>query len=167
MEATRLHTGSTRPPSLFHHQLRGCNVAACAVARGGKKPEVVVGIDLGTTNSAVAYIENGKPRTIPNSERERITPSIVTFLPDGEVLVGKPAKRVAAQHPTDTFYSVKRLIGRPFSDPAVQEELPRLAYKVGVCCHAWLPSTADGVGHLRSMHVCGQAGWCPMLEPIH
>ncbi|GFR43024.1 hypothetical protein Agub_g4025, partial [Astrephomene gubernaculifera] len=92
--------------------------------------ELVVGIDLGTTNSAVAYIENGRPKCIPNADGETITPSVVSVLEDGEVVVGRAAQRLAVSHPHTTYYSVKRLIGRPYDDPAVQEEAARLPYKV-------------------------------------
>ncbi|PNW75659.1 hypothetical protein CHLRE_12g535700v5 [Chlamydomonas reinhardtii] len=92
--------------------------------------EVVVGIDLGTTNSAVAYIEAGKPKCIPNADGETITPSVVSVLKDGEVVVGKRAQRQAVLHPAATYYSVKRLIGRRADDPAVREEAARLPYKV-------------------------------------
>ncbi|EFJ48180.1 Hsp70 protein Hsp70D [Volvox carteri f. nagariensis] len=92
--------------------------------------EVVVGIDLGTTNSAVAYIEGGKPKCIPNADGETITPSVVGVLKDGEVVVGRRAQRQAVLHPQTTYYSVKRLIGRQYDDPAVQEEITRLPYKV-------------------------------------
>jgi molecular chaperone DnaK (HSP70) len=75
------------------------------------KKEVVVGIDLGTTNSAVAYIKKGKPVCIPNSDGDNTTPSVVTILPEGEVLVGKKARKQATASPDTTYYSVKRLIG--------------------------------------------------------
>jgi molecular chaperone DnaK len=92
--------------------------------------EVVVGIDLGTTNSAVAFIEGGKPRCIPAREsRDRVTPSVVSFLPEGGVVVGKAAKKQAASNAGNTYYSVKRIIGRPFNDLVVQQEAARLSYK--------------------------------------
>ncbi|KAG2438835.1 hypothetical protein HXX76_005375 [Chlamydomonas incerta] len=92
--------------------------------------QTLVGIDLGTTNSAVAYIETGKPKCIPNADGETITPSVVSVLKDGEVVVGKRAQRQAVLHPAATYYSVKRLIGRRADDPAVREEAGRLPYKV-------------------------------------
>jgi hypothetical protein len=97
----------------------------------------VVGVDLGTTNSAIAYVERGKggrpvARCIPNAEGSPMTPSVVSFLPHGEVLVGQAAKKEAPRNPRNTFSSTKRLIGRKFQDPAVQEEVPRLNFKV--CC---------------------------------
>lgn len=105
-------------------------VHAIKISSKKAKKEVVVGIDLGTTNSAVAYIENGKPRCIPNAEGDRITPSVVTFKPDGDVVVGKQARKLSPSYPTTTYYSVKRVIGRAFEDPLVQEELPRLSFQV-------------------------------------
>lgn len=92
--------------------------------------DVVVGIDLGTTNSAVAIVEGGKPVCIPNTDGDTTTPSIVSVLGGGKVVVGKLARRQAVLHPDATYYSVKRLIGRPYIDPAVQEEVPRVAYQV-------------------------------------
>eukprot|EP00798_Chlamydomonas_sp_ICE-L_P030049 gene30049-35020_t len=113
-------------------------LAAAKMKLGGKPStqdsdeprEVVVGIDLGTTNSCIAIMNKGKPVCIPNSLGEPTTPSVVTFLPNGEVLVGKAARRMAATHPAVTYSSVKRLIGRRFADPLVQEELPRLPFRV-------------------------------------
>lgn len=152
----------------------------------GQQREVCVGIDLGTTNSAVAYVEGDRPRCIPNSDGARIMPSVVTFAPGGEVAVGRQARRwaranrlpppgsslvgaaqgqqapciqqhgccqrccypglhpglhlttlhllrthrEAARHASTTYSSTKRLIGRRFDDPVVQEELPRLPFKV-------------------------------------
>jgi hypothetical protein len=90
--------------------------------------ELVVGIDLGTTNSAIAYMQDGKPICIPNELGDTLTPSVVAFQPDGSSLVGRAAKQ---QDPRTTYYSVKRLIGRTWADPAVQEERARLAYEVG------------------------------------
>lgn len=90
----------------------------------------MVGIDLGTTNSAVAIVEGGKPICIPNTDGDTTTPSIVSVLGGGKVVVGKLARRQAVLHPDATYYSVKRLIGRPYIDPAVQEEVPRVAYQV-------------------------------------
>ncbi len=91
---------------------------------------MVVGIDLGTTNSAVAYIEGGKPKCIPNQAGDKVTPSVVCFTPEGDAVVGKAARRLAASQPDNTFYSVKRVIGRAFDDPVVTDEAKRLAYKV-------------------------------------
>eukprot|EP00775_Hariotina_reticulata_P011055 gene11055-11210_t len=90
-------------------------------------PEVVVGIDLGTTNSAIAHIVAGKPVCIPNALGDTLTPSVVSFKSGGSTAVGLAAK---GQDPCTTYYSVKRLIGRSWSDPAVQAERERLAYTV-------------------------------------
>lgn len=75
------------------------------------KKEIVVGIDLGTTNSAVAYISDGKPICIPNSAGEPTTPSVVSVQPGGVVVVGQQARKQATLNPESTYYSVKRLIG--------------------------------------------------------
>jgi len=90
----------------------------------------VIGIDLGTTNSCVAVMEGGKPRVIENSEGDRTTPSIVAYTKDGEVLVGASAKRQAVTNPKNTFYAVKRLIGRKFGDAEVKKDLGLVPYAI-------------------------------------
>src|SRR6202790_5631454 len=87
-----------------------------------------VGIDLGTTNSVVAVMEGGKPTVIINSEGSRLTPSVVAFTNTGERLVGQLAKRQAVLNAENTIYSVKRFIGRRFSE--VQTEIKNVPYKV-------------------------------------
>ncbi len=89
-----------------------------------------VGIDLGTTNSCVAFFEAGKPQVIPNREGGRVTPSIVAFLKNGERLVGQLAKRQMLLNPESTIFAVKRLMGRKFSSPEIQELKERLPYKL-------------------------------------
>ena len=91
----------------------------------------VIGIDLGTTNSAVAVMEAGEPTIIPNSEGGRITPSVVAVSKSGERLVGTVAKRQAVTNPENTVYSIKRLMGRKFDDEAVQRDTKLLSYKIG------------------------------------
>ncbi|MBD2019846.1 molecular chaperone DnaK [Leptolyngbya sp. FACHB-36] len=88
----------------------------------------VVGIDLGTTNSCVAVMEGGKPTVIANAEGFRTTPSVVAFAKNGDRLVGQIAKRQAVMNPENTFYSVKRFIGRRFDE--VTNELTEVSYKV-------------------------------------
>ncbi|OGL79724.1 molecular chaperone DnaK [Candidatus Uhrbacteria bacterium RIFCSPHIGHO2_12_FULL_54_23] len=90
----------------------------------------IVGIDLGTTNSAVAVIEAGAPRILENSEGARTTPSVVAIGKNGERYVGQTAKRQAVTNPQNTIYSVKRLIGRRFDDPEVARSMKTLPYKV-------------------------------------
>jgi len=90
----------------------------------------VIGIDLGTTNSAMAYMEGGEPTIIPNSEGGRITPSVVAFTKNGERLVGQVAKRQSITNPENTIYSVKRLMGRRFTDPEVQRTMKMVSYKI-------------------------------------
>ena len=90
----------------------------------------IIGIDLGTTNSCVAIMDGGKARVIENSEGDRTTPSIVAYTKDGEVLVGASAKRQAVTNPKNTFYAVKRLIGRKFTDAEVQKDLGLVPYAI-------------------------------------
>ncbi|HEY9726491.1 MAG TPA: molecular chaperone DnaK [Chroococcales cyanobacterium] len=88
----------------------------------------VVGIDLGTTNSCVAVMEGGKPTVIANAEGFRTTPSVVAYAKNGDRLVGQIAKRQAVMNPENTFYSVKRFIGRKFSE--VTHEATEVSYKI-------------------------------------
>jgi molecular chaperone DnaK len=89
----------------------------------------IIGIDLGTTNSCVAVIENGKPKVIENSEGARTTPSVVAYTPD-EIIVGAGAKRQAVTNPKNTIYASKRLIGRKFREEAVQKDIDLMPYKI-------------------------------------
>jgi len=89
----------------------------------------IIGIDLGTTNSCVAVMENGSVKVIENSEGDRTTPSVVAFAND-EVLVGQSAKRQAVTNPTNTINAVKRLIGRRFEDEEVQKDIAMVPYKI-------------------------------------
>src|SRR5262245_4722778 len=88
----------------------------------------IIGIDLGTTNSCVAVMEGGDPVVVPNAEGNRTTPSVVAFSKTGERLVGQVAKRQAVTNPANTVYSIKRFMGRKFSE--VQEEIKMVPYKV-------------------------------------
>jgi molecular chaperone DnaK len=88
----------------------------------------VIGIDLGTTNSVVAVMEGGKPEVITNTEGNRTTPSVVAYTKKGDLLVGQIAKRQAVVNPENTFYSIKRFIGRKTNE--VTEELRQVSYKV-------------------------------------
>jgi molecular chaperone DnaK len=91
----------------------------------------IIGIDLGTTNSCVAIMEaGGKVRVIENSEGDRTTPSIVAYTKDSEILVGQSAKRQAVTNPHNTFYAIKRLIGRKFKDEVVQRDIKMVPYKI-------------------------------------
>jgi len=88
----------------------------------------VIGIDLGTTNSVVAVMEGGTSTVIPNQEGSRLTPSVVAFAKDGEILVGQVAKRQAITNPENTVFSIKRFMGRRYEE--VQEEIKKVPYKV-------------------------------------
>ncbi|MEX2129329.1 MAG: molecular chaperone DnaK [Xanthobacteraceae bacterium] len=90
----------------------------------------VIGIDLGTTNSCVAFMEGKTPKVIENAEGMRTTPSIVAFTDDGERLVGQPAKRQAVTNPEKTFFAVKRLIGRRYDDPMVEKDKKLVPYSI-------------------------------------
>jgi molecular chaperone DnaK len=105
----------------------------------------IIGIDLGTTNSCVAVMDGATAKVIENSEGDRTTPSIVAFTKDGEVLVGAPAKRQAVTNPKNTFYAVKRLIGRKFTDAEVQKDIHIVPYKITQHDNgdAWV-ETSDG-----------------------
>src|SRR5690349_21624728 len=105
----------------------------------------IIGIDLGTTNSCVSVMDGSTTKVIENSEGDRTTPSIVAFTKDGEVLVGASAKRQSVTNPKNTFYAVKRLIGRKFNDAEVQKDLNIVPF--GIVAHdngdAWV-QTSDG-----------------------
>src|SRR6187401_808193 len=88
----------------------------------------VIGIDLGTTNSVVAVVEGGDPEVIPNQEGSRVTPSVVAFTKEGEILVGQIAKRQAVTNPENTVFSIKRFMGRRYDE--VLEEIELVPYKV-------------------------------------
>ncbi|MBR4957364.1 MAG: Hsp70 family protein, partial [Lentisphaeria bacterium] len=83
----------------------------------------IIGIDLGTTNSCMAVMEHGEAKVIPNAEGNRTTPSIVAFTKSGERLVGQTAKRQAVTNPTNTIYSIKRLMGRKYAEVVREREL--------------------------------------------
>ena len=91
----------------------------------------VIGIDLGTTNSAMAILEAGQPTVLENAEGSRITPSVVAIDPKtGQRLVGTIARRQAVTNPENTVFSIKRFMGRKFDDPIVQEAIKRVPYRV-------------------------------------
>ncbi|HPE31001.1 MAG TPA: molecular chaperone DnaK, partial [Parvularculaceae bacterium] len=105
----------------------------------------VIGIDLGTTNSCVAVMEGKEPKVIENAEGARTTPSVVAFTEDSERIVGQPAKRQAVTNPENTFFAIKRLIGRPFSDPMVEKDKGMVPYKIikGGNGDAWVESRGE------------------------
>ncbi|MBT5097753.1 MAG: molecular chaperone DnaK [Proteobacteria bacterium] len=104
----------------------------------------IIGIDLGTTNSCVAVMEGGSSKVIENSEGDRTTPSVIAFADGEEVLVGQSAKRQSVTNPEQTFYAVKRLIGRRFDEDAVQKDIKLVPYGIVKADNgdAWLE--ADG-----------------------
>ncbi|ANF16950.1 molecular chaperone DnaK [Buchnera aphidicola (Schlechtendalia chinensis)] len=90
----------------------------------------IIGIDLGTTNSCVAIMDGNKARVLENSEGDRTTPSIIAYSKNGEILIGKPAKRQAITNPNNTLFAIKRLIGRKFTDEEVQRDIKIMPYKI-------------------------------------
>lgn len=132
MLVKRFSTTFSGPFSLFAPMLRlnRLNSLARVPLFGRMASTQVIGIDLGTTNSCVAVMDGKTPRVIENSEGGRTTPSIVAFSKTGELIVGTPAKRQAVVNPENTLFATKRLIGRKFTDPAVQEDLKTVSYKI-------------------------------------
>jgi molecular chaperone DnaK len=100
----------------------------------------IIGIDLGTTNSCVAIMDGKQPKVIENAEGARTTPSVVAILDDGERLVGQPAKRQAVTNPSNTFFAIKRLIGRQYADPMVEKDKGMVPYEIikGPTGDAWV-----------------------------
>jgi molecular chaperone DnaK len=100
----------------------------------------IIGIDLGTTNSCVAIMDGKQPKVIENAEGARTTPSVVAILDDGERLVGQPAKRQAVTNPSNTFFAIKRLIGRQYTDPMVEKDKGMVPYEIikGPTGDAWV-----------------------------
>ena len=90
----------------------------------------IIGIDLGTTNSCVAVLDGDRAKVLENSEGKRTTPSVVAYTKDGNIVVGDPAKNQAISNSGNTYYSIKRLIGRKFTDPEVQRDLKVLPFKI-------------------------------------
>ena len=90
----------------------------------------IIGIDLGTTNSAMAVMEGGKPEIIANTEGNRTTPSVVAINKNGERLVGQLARRQGVTNPKNTVYEMKRLIGRSWEDKEVQRDIKLMGYEM-------------------------------------
>ena len=90
----------------------------------------IIGIDLGTTNSAFAYMVAGKPEVITNAEGDRTTPSVVAITKKGERLVGKVAQRQRVTNPKNTIYGIKRLIGRKFEEDEIKHDLDIMPYEI-------------------------------------
>ena len=107
----------------------------------------IIGIDLGTTNSCVAVMEGGDPVVIPNAEGNRTTPSVVAFSKTGERLVGQVAKRQAITNPANTVYSIKRFMGRKYSE--VTEEMKMVPFAVVAGAQRRLPRSRPGARSIR------------------
>lgn len=104
----------------------------------------IIGIDLGTTNSCVAVLDGGKARVLENAEGDRTTPSIIAYT-DDETIVGQPAKRQAVTNPNNTFFAIKRLIGRRFKDDEVQRDVNIMPFKIIAADNgdAWVESRGN------------------------
>ena len=94
----------------------------------------IIGIDLGTTNSAVAIIEGGQPKIIENAEGMRTTPSIVALAKNGDTMVGVTAKRQSITNPKNTIYQIKRFIGHSFDEPLVQKDVKSVPFDCIMFC---------------------------------
>ena len=113
---------------------------------------MVIGIDLGTTNSVIAAMEGGQPQVVPNVEGDRTTPSVVAFLDSGERLVGQMARRQAIVNPKGTIYSAKRFIGRKHQE--VASELNAVSFDVV----AWTRRCGTIRGERQAVRARGDLG---------
>jgi len=104
----------------------------------------IIGIDLGTTNSVVAVMTGGEPVVIPSAEGERLVPSVVAVNKNHERVVGRTARNQAIINPENTVFSIKRFMGRKFSDPEVQQTISRVPYKVSAASNGDVRVTLDG-----------------------
>jgi molecular chaperone DnaK len=112
----------------YRQQIRPFTTNGGSITGESSMSKKIIGIDLGTTNSVVSFMEGGQPKVIPNKEGNNTTPSEVAFTKDGKRLVGTLAKRQAVTNPENTIFSVKRFIGRSYDD--VKDEIKRIPYKV-------------------------------------
>ncbi|KIH90193.1 molecular chaperone DnaK [Sporothrix brasiliensis 5110] len=126
----RASSVATRPAAMRASAFRPAFARFESTGTEEKVKGAVIGIDLGTTNSAVAIMEGKVPKIIENAEGARTTPSVVAFSEDGERLVGVAAKRQAVVNPENTLFATKRLIGRKFKDAEVQRDLKEVPYKI-------------------------------------
>jgi len=104
----------------------------------------IIGIDLGTTNSVVAVMSGGEPVVIPSAEGERLVPSVVAVNKNHERIVGRSARNQAIVNPENTIFSIKRLMGRKYSDPEVQRTISRVPYKISAASNGDIRVTLDG-----------------------
>ena len=116
----------------------------------------IIGIDLGTTNSCVSVMENGKPKVIENAEGARTTPSIVAYTEDNEILVGAAAKRQAVTNPKNTLFAIKRLIGRRYDEDMVQKDIQMVPYSIIKADNndAWVEVRGKKLRHPKLRHKC-------------
>jgi molecular chaperone DnaK (HSP70) len=132
----------------------------------------IIGIDLGTTNSCVAVLENNQPKVIENAEGARTTPSIIAYQEDGEILVGAPAKRQAVTNPKNTLYAVKRLIGRRFEDKEVQKDIDLMPFSIvkadngrGLDVQQLAHCSGTGIAGMQQRARLAGGNWCCRPNP--
>src|SRR6266550_2237191 len=116
------------PPAGLHRRARRPTMTPMQIDFGNNAPERVIGIDLGTTNSLVAYMDLTAPKVIPGADADRLVPSVVSLTRSGEIIVGNPARALLINEPARTIYSVKRLMGRGVAD--VQDELKLFPFRI-------------------------------------
>src|SRR6187455_1398707 len=124
MPATPPTPARAQPAAVPSRMFRGSEIRYCLPV--GK----VIGIDLGTTNSCVAVVENGEPIVIPNAEGARTTPSIIGFTETGERRVGQVAKRQAVTNARNTIYGIKRLMGRAFDSDITRKQIEHAPFEI-------------------------------------
>ena len=117
----------------------------------------IIGIDLGTTNSCVALMEGRQVKVIENPEGARTTPSVVAYLDENQILVGAPARRQAIINPKNTFFAVKRLIGRRFEEKEVQKDIGLMPYRIIRGSNGDDPGTGSRLTATRGNSLCRRA----------
>ena len=118
----------------------------------------IIGIDLGTTNSAFAYMVAGKPEVITNSEGDRTTPSVVAITKKGDRLVGKVAQRQRVTNPENTIYGIKRLIGRKYEDKEVQDDNLLVIFLIETISESRCGRLVDNTANLEASDFTGIFG---------
>ena len=125
----------------------------------------IIGIDLGTTNSCVAVMDGKNPKVIENAEGARTTPSVVAIQDGGEILVGQPARRQAVTNPANTFFAIKRLIGRNYDDPVVAKDKGMVPFEIvkGPTGDAWVKARAISGSTRRDTSTPWRLALCVVL----
>lgn len=132
-------------------------IISCLLAVG--LGETIIGIDLGTTYSAVGIYENGKVEIIPNEQGNRITPSYVAFDEQGDRLIGDAAKNQFSQNPKNTIFEVKRILGRSSSDPTVREDAKNVPFNIDLTGEKPVIEVEAGTGNRKRLRPEAVSGW--------